>query len=456
MNIILKKVLLIFLGLFLSLLLLEIFLQSASFINNYIQEYKTFSNYKKLKSKDCVTVLCLGESTTAGQYPVQLQELLNTLNPGKFNVVDCGMPAVKLETLNENFKNNTAKYKPDIILFMMGINNGFYSFSYRNPLLYKNNKIHFKTYKLALLLKQHILSKIKFESQKNRIEKIKNLVDSFIARGFFLQKEDKFCELALILEKILRQEPKNEYVYSSLVLLYTEFLSDAKYLNYGYKMALKGLDLDFIKDKSSIYKAIFIYHFKLSNKNLLKFYTNKAITEAPEIFKTYNAYFMYGFIRDILTPEQKQFILSIMAQIDTKDMSCGFIALEYLKDGDYDNAEKYFKTAEDLRLYFPNLNTYRLYKSIVAKAVHSGVKIICMQYPVRSIEPLKKMLKHEPYFNKITFLSNEVNFKNILRQKHYEDIFSDRFGGDFGHCTDLGNQLIAENAAQTIIKMTKK
>ena len=38
-------------------------------------------------------------------------------------------------------------------------------------------------------------------------------------------------------------------------------------------------------------------------------------------------------------------------------------------------------------------------------------------------------------------------------QQKYEDLFIDQYGGDFGHCTDLGNTLIAENAVNTLEKI---
>jgi hypothetical protein len=78
-----------------------------------------------------------------------------------------------------------------------------------------------------------------------------------------------------------------------------------------------------------------------------------------------------------------------------------------------------------------------------------------MQYPVRSIEPLKILLKNEDYYNKIIFISNEENFKEALKKYKTEDIFQDMFKGTFGHCTDLGNTLIAENVAENIEKLTQ-
>ena len=76
-----------------------------------------------------------------------------------------------------------------------------------------------------------------------------------------------------------------------------------------------------------------------------------------------------------------------------------------------------------------------------------------MQYPVRSILPLQEQLKNESYYDKITFISNEKIFKDTLTKNNYDTIFNDQFAGDFGHCTDLGNTLIAENVVHTLEKM---
>ena len=76
-----------------------------------------------------------------------------------------------------------------------------------------------------------------------------------------------------------------------------------------------------------------------------------------------------------------------------------------------------------------------------------------MQYPVRSILPLQEQLKNEPYYDKITFISNEKLFKDALMKKNYDDLFIDQFAMDFGHCSDLGNTMIAENIVNTLEKI---
>ena len=88
------------------------------------------------------------------------------------------------------------------------------------------------------------------------------------------------------------------------------------------------------------------------------------------------------------------------------------------------------------------------YHRIVEIIQQQGIKFIGVQYPVRIIDSLKKMLNP---FKDIIFVDNERIFKDAVKQDGYEDYFSDSFGGNFGHCTPKGNRLLAENVANAIL-----
>lgn len=72
-----------------------------------------------------------------------------------------------------------------------------------------------------------------------------------------------------------------------------------------------------------------------------------------------------------------------------------------------------------------------------------------MQYPLRSIEPLKRLFDST---DGIIFVENKNIFEDVLKKGKYDDYFEDNFGGEFGHATAAGNRLIAENAAKVILK----
>lgn len=83
-----QKILLIILGLSLTFVILEIGLRLEGFVLLSIQEYK---NRVSLKQKGTYRIMCLGESTTQGQYPGFLEEILNQRNIGiRFSVIDKG------------------------------------------------------------------------------------------------------------------------------------------------------------------------------------------------------------------------------------------------------------------------------------------------------------------------------------------------------------------------------
>lgn len=89
------------------------------------------------------------------------------------------------------------------------------------------------------------------------------------------------------------------------------------------------------------------------------------------------------------------------------------------------------------------------YNKIADTVLNNGAKLVCMQYPLRSVEPLKGVLRSR---DKITFVENKENFEQALESSQYTVYFSDTFAGNFGHCTRAGNQLIAKNLASVIEK----
>jgi hypothetical protein len=113
-------------------------------------------------------ILCIGESTTAlggkDSYPYQLEEILNQKYPAKkFNVINKGRPANLTGDLLFYMKENLDRYRPDMVVFLMGIN---------DVRLYKNmpqkwwQKLKDNTvgktrvYRLLNLLRLHLINKM--------------------------------------------------------------------------------------------------------------------------------------------------------------------------------------------------------------------------------------------------------------------------------------------------------
>jgi hypothetical protein len=123
------------------------------------------------------------------------------------------------------------------------------------------------------------------------------------------------------------------------------------------------------------------------------------------------------------------------------------LACYYNELGDSQLAERYFRETDRPDFYNPvTCHNYEKLKEIVTER---GIKLVCVQYPVCSVEPLKRVFRDQ---RGIIFIDNEKVFKEALKKSSYSEYFTDMFGGEFGHCTRKGNRLLAENIADAILR----
>jgi predicted Zn-dependent protease len=88
------------------------------------------------------------------------------------------------------------------------------------------------------------------------------------------------------------------------------------------------------------------------------------------------------------------------------------------------------------------------YLKIKARLDRSGIGLVAVQYPMRSVEPLRRMLEGEAG---VTFVDNGESFQAAVAREGYMTFFVDNFAGDFGHCSERGNRLLASNIADTVL-----
>ncbi|HTY44611.1 MAG TPA: hypothetical protein VMD52_01300, partial [Patescibacteria group bacterium] len=114
------KISLVLVGFFAFFILLEASLRLGGFALRSLQEYR---NLQSLRHKGTYRIMCLGESTTAGQYPSFLQEALDKRHTGvTFSVIDRGVIATDTPAILRRLEENLATYKPDMVVAMMGFN----------------------------------------------------------------------------------------------------------------------------------------------------------------------------------------------------------------------------------------------------------------------------------------------------------------------------------------------
>ena len=93
--------------------------------------------------------------------------------------------------------------------------------------------------------------------------------------------------------------------------------------------------------------------------------------------------------------------------------------------------------------------TAAYYRHLAAYLREAGIPLVTMQYPTLPIQDLQSLL---PDKAGIVFIENRDNFLRALAAEPKENIFTDLFRRTWGHCTQKGNRLIAENLAERLDK----
>ena len=132
------------------------------------------------------------------------------------------------------------------------------------------------------------------------------------------------------------------------------------------------------------------------------------------------------------------------------ERTCGALATLYAAMGDSRRAAQYQQRAQQLRLKEFDAVTVKSYLRLKAMADRRGVKLVCVQYPMRSLEPLRRVFQGRD--DGIIFVDNEAVFKQAVARESLQEYFRDMFAGDFGHCTDKGNALLAGDIADVVAR----
>jgi tetratricopeptide (TPR) repeat protein len=264
----------------------------------------------------------------------------------------------------------------------------------------------------------------------------------YLRLGELYKNQGKFSQAEESYRKALEMNPGNDNTYVDLGWLYRV---QGKY-NQAEVFYKKALELN-PKNGHACGRLGWLYHDQGKFAEAEDFY-KKAIELNP---KKGNACYSLGILyRDQGKLSQAEDPLRRAVEIDPEnERALGAMASLYEEMGKPELAKAYAEKANKLRLErYPEItvNNYRKLKEILDK---KGIKLVCVQYPVRNVEPLKRIFEKD---KDVIFVDNERVFKEALRQGSYKEYFKDMFAGDFGHCTPKGNMLIAQNIAAVILK----
>jgi len=104
-------------------------------------------------------IICIGDSSTEGvgssdakqySYPSQLQRLLDAAAPGRFEVVNLGLPGINSSQVLNRFEATLATFRPQLVIAMIGINDAW-NLNESNVLRFYNGTIPAKVFLLIEL-----------------------------------------------------------------------------------------------------------------------------------------------------------------------------------------------------------------------------------------------------------------------------------------------------------------
>lgn len=482
-----QKIVLVLFGLGLFLILLELGLRLGGFAIFTLQEYR---NLESIKQKGAYRILCLGESTTEGQYPHFLEEILNQQSTNiRFSVVDKGIPHTTTYIVN-HLEENLEKYKPDLVVTMMGINDAakHMPFEELNVSGVKYFFQSFRVYKLIRLIWLRIKRKAQevglYNSRmftaktRNHFAASRSVNDEqCIELGRVYDSEGEYDKAEELFKKAIELNARNYQAYIDLGWFYIA-QGRGKEAQAVYR---KAIELDPLKEDGY---AGLGWACKDSGEpdhtQAVKFY-QQAIELNPRNDKSYVAFGYY--LAEMQKYREAGNMFEKAVELNSKNAWAYFyLGWCYRGLGEYARAESAFKRSIELyprnelafsglmilsaeagkygamREWGETLNNSRMYYSLSTQNNYlqlkqaldrRGIKLVCMQYPMRNILPLKRIFKEQ---EGIIFVDNEKVFKDALQHGRYEDYFRDNFAADFGHCTERGNKLLAGNLANVILK----
>jgi len=437
------------------LILLETGLRLGGFMFLSLQEFR---NMRFLNEKGIYKILCIGDSNTQNQYPRYLEQFLNQRNQGlKFSVIDEGLPGTNSSITLDNLESSLNRYNPDMVVAMMGAADDVVHASYKTTpraILFIQS---LRTYKLIRLLWSYASTTArKIVSDQEYIFKKPeslcgnageaNLFDDkkYVKLGQACFDRGKVREAEEYFKKALKVNPQNYTAYEELGGLYQDHgrFRDAE------RCFRKALEINPRADYT---------YFELGRLYMENGYPKEAevcYDKALEINPSNeDAYVDLGWLyqnQGRFLESEELLKKSFAYSADRQARLSGALATLYGRKGEFMLMREYYGAAGKIRLRGYDsitVNNYQKLKSILSER---NIQMVFSQYPMVSLAPLENIFQNNA--EGIVFVDNENSFKEAVRKDGYKTYFLDVDGGDFGHCTDEGNRLLAENIAMVISK----
>ena len=461
-----QRLALVVFGLLVGVVVLEIGLRIAGLVFLSVQERR---NQLSLHEGHTYRVLCIGESTTAlggeDSYPSQLERSLNARGKGvSFSVINRGLPAVTTDVIVGHLEENLARYGPDVVVAMMGINDPADADVTGGQRLTAFVEA-LRTYKLLRWIWLGTRARLASwrhgaeadraadrgteEALARRVRDNPHDATALIELGKLRAARHELALAEVALRSAVIADPQNQRAWLELGLVQMGAHEHAE----AEATLQHTIALDPTAQIPRV-ALVQLYWFsdrpedarrtaeELVDAGLANDAVRDWLRHAPATLATW--YAQHGRLDDAerelqtfhpRTPAERAYLLRTLGSLARMR-------------GDQASADDYLRQADALASDGLPERTRRSYLEMLRLLEACGIPLVAVQYPVRSVEPLRRLLGAR---KDVWIVDNEAVFKEALRQAPYAEYFIDTFGGDFGHTTPRGARLLAENVAQSIL-----
>ena len=424
-------------------------------------------------------ILCLGESTTAPtpvldySWPKQLQTNLDAaLGPGQASVINAGIPAINTNVILARLPGLLTLYHPQVVIAMMGVNDdAWYGITPKRSLL-ERTFFDLRVVKAVRYI-YHGLP-FAFSTVRESDPDLDTKWHAAQREASQLCQAGQFAQARLVLTPFLRS-PKTFWRINNAAIAFISYDNPraARQVELLASIAPPQVPKYWFHwlylEHERQYRAAEIYtrgillrsphavpaqqmlsetlwHEGKSHEGASKAVFFYATMWPPKLNNLLTRWIVYQFTG--LRSLARNAIENLTAQFPYYAPIHGTAIMSDLKDEDITAAKRQMGVLTawqpiDLeKLPSASSVTTRNYLRLWSMLKRPGIRLIVMQYPLRDPKQLKAIFGPR---SGVPIISNRENFKEALKHLSYQNLFIDRFAGDFGHCTARGDALIAAN-----------
>ncbi|HNW43195.1 MAG TPA: GDSL-type esterase/lipase family protein [Elusimicrobiales bacterium] len=472
-----RKLAVFLLGLLCAALAAEAALRLAGVLFSYAQERRNSIALGKTGYR----IMCLGESMTAGSgdlWPAKLENLLAASYPAAgISVINKGVMGADSTRVRQDLAANLDEVRPDLVILMIGINDGFIRYyegirAQESPLfkhfrLYRWISIALNLNKAAalrplpgpaplisqvklpdpyLLAQQQYPDAAKLEAAlQRRLDR--NPADAaalylqgthWARQGAGSQRPELEARGEKLLLQAARLAPGNSFIFSSLARI-------AAGLEDKIRLMEKAAALN-PSAENWLYLAEFYRDAGLTGKAEAAYLKAIDFRDLNGEHRMAVSELTWLYLKEKRYSEAETLLQKVRAHNPHDEKISGALASLYRESGRPELARPYAEQLAAARGLYTE-TTRSNFEEIRRLLKARGVRLAMMQYPMCSLAQLQAQFDGA---DDVIFIDNERTFQKAVAEKGYVYYFMDLFAGNFGHCTPRGNELIAANAAAAL------